>query len=224
MKKYFYNFYLILININKYGIYEIAKAFYVEIIYLIKIKDFRSWIYDEKYTDSYLYTKSDNDYNAPQTPTPYYFLTIAANFLKQNNIDDFILSDFGCGHGRLGKFFTKEFNCLFYGTEINKFMIEDLKKENIENFFLYAIDLKNKAERQEIFNKIKQHKKKIILFISDTFDIRTINEILDYFSDTNHYVIGVNIKDSNNLPSNYKKLSEKKFNLENRHVILLENN
>ena len=224
MKKYFYNFYLILINIGKYGLYEIFKAFFIEFMYLIKIRDFKSWLYDDKYTDSYKYTKSDNDYNAPQTPTPYYFLNIAAKFLRQNKINNFVLCDFGCGHGRLGKFFKDKFNCLFYGMEINKFMIEDLKKENEDNFFLFAIDLKNKVERQEIFNKIKEHKKTIVLFISDTFDIRTINEILDYFSNTVHYVIAVNIKESDKLPSNYEVLSVKEFNIKNRHVILLKKN
>ena len=31
-----------------------------------------------------------------------------------------ILVDFGCGYGRVGKFFMRKFNCLFYGLEINK--------------------------------------------------------------------------------------------------------
>ena len=52
------------------------------------------------------------------------------NFLKQNQINDFILCDFGCGFGRdQGKFFMINFECLFYGMEISKEMIEDLKKD-----------------------------------------------------------------------------------------------
>ena len=83
MKKYFYNFYLILINISKYGFLEICKAFFVEIFYLVKIRDFKSWIHDDKFTDSYQDTKNDNDYNAQHTPTPYYFLNFASSFLKK---------------------------------------------------------------------------------------------------------------------------------------------
>ena len=41
MKKYLYNFYLVLININKYGFIEILKVFFSEIYYLIRIKDFK---------------------------------------------------------------------------------------------------------------------------------------------------------------------------------------
>jgi hypothetical protein len=221
MKKYLYNFYLILININKYGIIEITKAFFVEVYYLLKIRDFKSWIHDDKFTDSYQDTKNDKDYNAQHTPTPYYFLSFASNFLKQNNIDDFVISDFGCGLGRIGKFFVSKFNCIFYGMEINSAMIEDLKKENINNFNLFTINLKNKDEREKIFDQIKNHKKTIILFISDSFDIGTINEIIEYFSDTSHYIIGVNIKDSKNLLKGYKKIGLKEFKDKTRHIFLM---
>ena len=73
MKKYFFNFYLILINIKKYGLKEIVKALFIEIFYLIKIRDFKSWIHDDKFTDSYEDTKNDNDYNAQHTPTLLFF-------------------------------------------------------------------------------------------------------------------------------------------------------
>ena len=220
MKKYFFNFYLILINIKKYGFLEIAKALFIEIFYLIKIRDFKSWIHDDKFTDTYEDTKNDNDYNAQHTPTPYYFLNFAAKFLKQNQIDDFVLCDFGCGFGRVGKFFMMNFQCLFYGMEISKEMIEDLKKENRNKFNLFAINLKNKIEREKIFDQIKSHKKKIILFISDSFDIRTIDEIINYFMETDHNIIGINIKDSKKLLQNYKIINSKEFNVKSRHIIL----
>ena len=222
MKKYFFNFYLILINIKKYGLKEIVKALFIEIFYLIKIRDFKSWIHDDKFTDSYEDTKNDNDYNAQHTPTPYYFLNFAAKFLKQNQINDFILCDFGCGFGRVGKFFMINFECLFYGMEICKEMIEDLKKENRNKFNLFTVNLKNKNEREKIFDLIKSHKKKIVLFISDSFDIRTIDEIINYFSETNHNIIGINIKDSINLLQNYKIVNSKEFNVKSRHIILYE--
>jgi len=222
MKKYLYNFYLVLININKYGFIEILKAFFVEIYYLIKIKDFKSWIYDDKFTNSYQDTKQNNDYNTQHTPTPYYFLNIVCKFLKQNNIDNFVLSDFGCGFGRIGKFFNTQFNCLFYGMDINNEMIEDLKEDNIENFNLFTINLRDKIERKKIFDQIKSHKKTIVLFISDAFDINTVNSIIEYFDDTNHYIIGINIKDSQNLRSGYKKINIKEFNDKSRHIILYD--
>ena len=142
MKKYLYNFYLIIININNYGLITIFKAVIVELYYLLKIRDYKSYIHDEKFTSSYRNTKENKEYNTQHTPTPYYFLTFAEEFLKKNNINDFILVDLGCGYGRVGK------------------------------FFLYNVDLKNKIMREAIFEKIVLHNKMIVLFISDPFDVK----------------------------------------------------
>ena len=221
MKKYFYNFYLILININNYGFIEILKALFIELYYLLIIKDYKSWLHDDKYTNSYEDTKKDDDYNAQHTPTPYYFLTIANKFIKKKKIDDFILVDFGCGYGRVGKFFINKFNCLFYGLEINKKMIDDLDKEKNKNFFLHTINLKDKISRKIIFDEIKSHNKTVILFISDSFDINTIHEITRCFENTKHYLIGINIKESKKLLINYDEVFLKEFNTKSRHVFLL---
>ena len=105
--------------------------------------------------------------------------------------------------------------------EINSAMIDDLKNENIDNFNLFTINLKNQDERRKIFDQIKNHKKTIILFISDSFDIGTINEIIEYFSDTSHYIIGVNIKDSKSLLKGYKKIGLKEFKDKTRHIFLM---
>ena len=222
MKRYLYNFYLVLKNISKYGLIEIFKALSVEIFYLFRIKDFKSWIHDDKFTDSYQDTKNENNYNTQHTPTPYYFLSFASKFLKQNNIDNFVLSDFGCGYGRIGKFFINQFNCIFYGMDINNEMIEDIKKDNINNFYLFTINLRNKIERQKIFDQIKSHQKTIVLFISDAFDINTINEIIKYFNDIDHYLIGVNIKDLKDLLPGYLKVNTKEFNDKSRHIFLMK--
>ena len=115
-----------------------------------------------------------------------------------------------------------KFKCLFYGMEISKEMIDDLKKENRNKFYLFAINLKNKNEREKIFDQIKIHKKKIILFISDSFDIKTIDEIISYFVETDHNIVGINIKDSKNLLQNYKIIDSKEFNVKSRHIILYE--
>ena len=81
MKKYFYNFFLILRNINNYGLITILKACIIELFYLIKFKDFKSYIYDESFTSTYEQTKYENTYNTKHTPTPYFFLKIASNFM-----------------------------------------------------------------------------------------------------------------------------------------------
>jgi len=224
MKRYFFNFYLIIRNINNYGLFTIVKAFIVEVFYLLKIRDFKSYIHDDEITSSYEDTKDNKEYNTQHTPTPYYFLTFVEKFLKINNINDFVLVDLGCGYGRVGKYFTNKYNCLFYGLEINPKFLEKLiiEKKNDENFNLEAIDLKNKNLREKIFNKVIAHNKKIILFISDPFDIKTIIEITKYFKNTSHYIVAINIKDYKELLIKYNKLSSKVFRIDSRHIMLLE--
>ena len=211
MKKYLYNFYLIIININNYGLITIFKAVFVELYYLLKIRDYKSYIHDEKFTSSYRNTKENKEYNTQHTPTPYYFLTFAEEFLKKNNINDFILVDLGCGYGRVGKFLIKKF-------------IEELTLENNKNpkFFLYNVDLKNKIMREAIFEKIVLHNKMIVLFISDPFDVKTIIEISEYFKKRNHYILGINIKNIQILLKKYNKIESKEFKINTRHIMLLE--
>ena len=224
MKKYLYNFYLILININNYGIITIFKALIVELFYLLKIRDYKSYIHDENLTSTYKSTKEDKEYNTQHTPTPYYFLTIVENFLRKNNINDFILVDLGCGYGRVGKYFIKKFKCLFYGLDINQKFIEDLKTEKKYNqdFFLHAINLKNKVKRKKIFDEIIASNKLIVLFISDPFDVKTIIEITESFKKVDHYIIGINIKNINRLLKTYKNIYSKEFKTNSRHIMLLK--
>jgi len=226
MKKYFYNFYLILININNYGIITIFKALIIEFFYLLKIRDFQSYIHDEKYTSSYVDTKKNKNYSTQHTPTPYYFLKFVENFLKKKCLDNFILVDLGCGYGRVGKFFINKFNCLFYGLEINEKFIETLKSEKkyTDRFILNAIDLKDQNKRSKIFDQIIFHKKKIVFFISDPFDIKTIVGITQYFKDTQHYVVAINIKEIHELLKKYNIVFSKEFKTKSRHIMLLELN
>ena len=63
MKRYFFNFYLIIRNINNYGLFTIFKAFIIEVFYLLKIRDFKSYIHDDEITSSYDDTKSNKEYN-----------------------------------------------------------------------------------------------------------------------------------------------------------------
>ena len=224
MKKYFYNFFLILKNIKNYGLITIIKACFIELFYLIKFKDFKSYIYDESLTSTYEQTKLENTYNTQHTPTPYLFLKIASNFMAKEKINDFVIVDLGCGYGRVGDFFLNKFKCIFYGIEINKNFIYylSLKKNKKDNYNVYNIDLKNKIKRDEIFHKIANHKKKIIIFISDPFDIFTIIEILKYFKDLDHLILGVNINQLERLYKDYQKIYLKTFNKGLRHIVLLK--
>ena len=126
MKKYFYNFFLILKNIKNYGLITILKACLVELFYLIKFRDFKSYIYDDNFTSSYEQTKHKVSYNTQHTPTPYLFLKIGADFLHKEKFNDFIILDLGCGYGRVGDFFLSNFKCIFYGIDINKNFIDYL--------------------------------------------------------------------------------------------------
>ena len=97
-----------------------------------------------------------------------------------------------------------------------------MKKKNDKNFNLHTIDLKDKNVREKIFDKVVAHNKKIILFISDPFDIKTIIEITKYFANTSHYIVAINIKDYKKLLITYNKLSSKQFKIDSRHIMLLE--
>jgi hypothetical protein len=223
MKRYFYNFYLIIRNISNYGFFTIIKAFIVELFYLLKIRDFNSYIHDDAVTSSYQDTKNDKEYNTQHTPTPYYFLTFVTKFIQKNNIDDFVLVDLGCGYGRVGKYFMHKFDCIFYGLEINPKFLTNLiiEKKNVVNFNLQTVNLKDKLLREKIFKKITSHNKKIILFISDPFDIKTIIEITKYFQNISHHIVAINIKNYKELLTTYDKLEVKEFNIETRHIMLL---
>ena len=224
MKKYFYNFYIILKNINNYGLFTIIKASILEIFYLMKFRDFKSYIYDENFTSSYDQTKVDKNYNTQHTPTPYFFLTIGSKFLDKDKIKDFILIDLGCGYGRVGDFFYNKYNCMFYGFEINKKFIDHLKAKNndLANNKYFHVDLKDKIKREKIFKELIKLNKKIIIFISDPFDISTIIEILEYFKKIDHIILGVNINQLDKLYINYKQQYIKTFNKGQRHIVLLK--
>jgi len=223
MKKYFFNLYLILKNINNYGFFTFIYASIVELFYLFKFRDFYSYIHDNSVTSDYFDTKIKNNYNTQHTPTPYYFLSLACSFVKKLNYEDFIVVDMGSGLGRVGKFFLNKFNCSFYGLEINKIFVKKLNRFSKKNkkFKVYNVDLKNKKLRNEILSEIKKQNKKIIIFFSDPFDIGTILNILKFFKKKEHIVIGVNVNYLNKLFTCYKIEFSKFFKNKLRHVVLL---
>ena len=62
----------------------------------------------------------------------------------------------------------------------------------------------------------------IFIFISDPFDIFTIIEILKYFKDLDHLILGVNINQLERLYKDYQKIYLKTFNKGLRHIVLLK--
>ena len=135
MKKYFYNFLLLLKNINNYGIFQIFKIIFYELFYTIKFNDFNSLSYDDKESSSYENAKKKDIYDTPYIPTPYYFLRILSLFLKKKNLDNFLILDLGCGYSRVQYFFSTNFKSFFFGVDINKEIIQSLKKKKIKNTF-----------------------------------------------------------------------------------------
>tara|TARA_Y100000294_G_scaffold156495_1_gene157407 strand:- start:2142 stop:2660 length:519 start_codon:yes stop_codon:yes gene_type:complete len=166
MRKYFYNIFLIIKNINNYGILTFLYASIIEIYFLLKFWDFHSFTHDDSATSTYEETKINQIYNTQHTPTPYFFLLKALDFIKKEKINDFILIDMGCGYGRVGKFFLSRTKCEFYGLEINNKFIDKMKNFSLKNknFNIYCIDLRNKEFRNKIFDTIKNKKKKLFYF------------------------------------------------------------
>ena len=119
MKKYYYNFLLLLKNVNNYGIFEVLKIILYEIFFIIKFKDFNSLSYDEKESDTYEHAIGKNTYDTPYIPTPFYFLKILCLFFKKEKINNFLILDLGCGYSRVEYFFSTYFKTNFFGVDIN---------------------------------------------------------------------------------------------------------
>ena len=135
MKKYYYNFLLLLKNVNNYGIFEVLKILLYEIFFIIKFKDFNSLSYDEKESDTYEHTIDKDTYDTPYIPTPFYFLKILCLFFKKEKINNFLILDLGCGYSRVEYFFSSYFKTNFFGVDINTKIIQKLKKKKLITLF-----------------------------------------------------------------------------------------
>jgi hypothetical protein len=194
MNKLLFNAYLVMTNIKNYGLQIFIKSVFYEFYYLLKFKDFKSIFFSANKVDSYLDTKFLKSYSTPNIPTPYYFLNIIKNFLKKKNLNNFILIDLGCGHGRVGHYFDSFFKINFLGIDIDPELVAANKiLKNKKNFYFLNINLK----RISSLNKIKKfiEKKKIVFFISDSFDAYSIFKLIEFFNkDYSFYLIMVNQK------------------------------
>jgi len=183
LKKFFYNSFLALKNINRYGLLLIIKSFFYEIYYSIKFKDFTFFSYDadDYHNKGYKVSKIKDDYSTPNIPTPYYFLELISDYIKNENLNDFNIIDLGCGSGRLVKYFDKKFNIKFVGIDFNEKVIKkNLIRFNKKNFKFFNLDLKkiNKINDLDIIDENFLSNRKNILFISDSIDASSIIKLI----------------------------------------------
>lgn len=183
LKKFFYNSFLALKNINRYGLLLIIKSFFYEIYYSIKFKDFTFFSYDDNdyHNSGYKESKTKDDYSAPDIPTPFYFLELISDYIKNENLNDFNIIDLGCGSGRLVKYFDKKFNIKFVGIDFNEKVIKkNLIRFNKKNYKFFNLDLKkiNKINDLDIIDENFLNNRKNILFISDSIDASSIIKLI----------------------------------------------
>ena len=221
MKKYYYNFLLLLKNVNNYGIFETLKIIFYEIFYIIKFKDFSSLAYDEKESDTYEQAIKRNTYDTPYIPTPFYFLKILCLFFKNKKIDDFLILDLGCGYSRVQYFFSIFFKIIFFGVDINQKIIQTLKSKKINNTIFLNLNLREEKNIDLLLKKTKKikNKKELIVFFSDSFDPHLLKKILKRLSNKlEFYCILINVKNTLYLSKKYKTLFDKEFKNSNRNI------
>jgi len=225
VKKYLYNFFLLIKNINNYGYFTISKIIFFEIYNILKFQDFNSLSYEDEKSNTYEVTKKRKTYNTPYIPTPFYFLKIVSDFLKKKEIDNFLFLDLGCGYSRAQYYFSKNFKSFFLGVDINKKIILSLKKKKIKNALFLNLNLREKKNFNLLLKKVLKLKKnrKLIVFFSDSFDLFLLNKILKILSiKLNFYCILINVKNSDFLPNKYKILFNKNFKNHKRNIKILK--
>ena len=221
MKKYYYNFLLLLKNINNYGFYEILKIIFYEIFYTIKFKDFSSLSYDDKESDTYEQVKRKDTYNTPYIPTPFYFLKILCLYFKKEKINNFLILDLGCGYSRVQYFFCTYFKTIFFGVDINKKIIQKLKNKKIDNTFFLNLNLRKEMNIKLLVSETRRikNKKKLIVFFSDSFDPMLLKKVLKKLSNKlEFYCILINVKNTKYLSKKYKILFNKEFKNSDRNI------
>jgi len=225
VKKYLYNLILLLKNINNYGISIFFKIIYFEIYNILKFLDFSSIIYEDKKSSTYEFTKKSKTYDTPYIPTPYYFLSIISNFLKNKKINNFIFLDLGCGYSRTQNYFSRCFKQFFLGVDLNKKIFLSKKKKKIKDSLFFNLNLRKKKNIDFLIKKIVKIKenRKLIVFFSDSFDLFLLNRILKSFSNKlNFYCILINVKNQNFLSIKYERLFFYKFNNRQRNIKIIK--
>ena len=221
------NIFLLTKNIKNYGLITFIKIVIYEIFYIFLFLEVKSLSYEQKSKDDYYKTKKKNIYNTPYIPTPYYFLSIFKKYLFKKKINNFLMVDLGCGYSRSQIYFSNKFDNYFLGFDYNKKIIGYLKRKKIKKAFFFNTDLRKTKNINFLINKISKFKnnKKLIIFFSDSFELRLLNKILLKISDKfTFYCFLVNIKNEKLITIKYNKLFFKKFNNNSRNINIFKIN
>ena len=159
-------------------------------------------------TSSYEDTKNKINYDTPYSPTPYYFLYQLKKFFKKKFLQNYIFIDFGCGAGRVLKFFYNNFDELI-GIDINSNFKKYFKHFIKINF--YNLNLRE----NESFSKIKKIEKNKIFFFYEPFDFLLVKKFLQLVNKED-YVILINYDLKLN---NFKTIFEKKIKYKNLVIL-----
>ncbi len=227
MKKYFYNALLLFKNISNYGYIEVIKIIFYEVFYTVKYRDLSSLSYDDNESSSYENVKKKNIYDTPYIPTPFYFLKIICLFFKKRKNDNFLVLDLGCGYSRVQYFFSSYFNSFFFGVDINKKIINELKKKNIKKSYFLNLNLRKNDDLKTLIKKTKLIKKKnnLVIFFSDSFDTQLLKKVLKSASyEFSFYCVLINVKNTKFLSKKYKTLFVKKFKNPQRNIKIFKIN
>ena len=135
--------------------------------------------------------------------------------------------DLGCGYSRVQYFFSSYFKSFFFGVDINKKIINKLKKNNIKNSYFLNLNLRKDKDLKTLIKETRLIKKKstLIIFFSDSFDIELLKKVLKRLSsEFNFYCILINVKNTNFLSKKYKTLFVKKFKNPQRNIKIFKIN
>jgi len=220
MQKFYYNFYLLIKNFKKYGPMNIFLIVLFELIYTLKLLDLKTNFFEK---NNFLYKKNKNKkntYNAAYTPTPYYFLHLINNFFlsEKINLHKYYIIDFGCGYGRVFKFFEFKFK-KFIGIDINKKYINHLKTKYKSDYFINT-DLRNYKKIIKKLNALTKNKKKILYFY-EPFEDALVRKIAKSCLRSGDKCIIVNIRNFNVLKS-FKTLYKKILGEKSKNILIIK--
>ena len=218
------NFFLLLKNINNYGLNIFFKMVFFEIYYSIKFLNIKSLKYEQVKQDNYFKTKENKNYNTPYIPTPYFFLNEIDKFFEQKKIKNYLFVDLGCGYSRTRLFFAKN-TYRFLGFDYNSKIISYLKRKNIKKSFFFNKNLRSQKSIKFLINKVYKLKKnrKIIIFFSDSFELNLLNKIIFQLKKKiTFYCVIVNLKNKNFLNKRNNYIYKKNFMNKNRNIFIFK--
>lgn len=210
--RYLINNLLYLIKIiPNYGYIRFVLSIIFEFYYIFRLKNFDIFNFSKK--KQYLF-KSNQKYSTNNIPTPFYILFNIKNFFFKKKINNFFMIDLGCGSGRVLKYFNLYFNCRYLGLDFNKKLInKNIKENSLKNIKYVYFNLRTFKKLKYLIKTENKNNKKIVFFISDSFDAFLIKKILIYMKKNNFSLKLIMINQINlEIFSKYKKIYYKEFN------------